>query len=256
VRRTRSRRFAWFSATALTLSTALAGALTMHAAGRTVWDGVYTAAQAERGTVLYAEQCSRCHGDFLDGAGAGERVVALTGVTFEENWESASLSDLFDTIARTMPRGAPGTMTGRQVLDVMAFLLQSNGYPGGATELTETAELASIDIVGRDGPRPLRAGAGVRSVGCLAKEAGDLWTLVQASEPVRTRNPMASSERDLARARAIPLGSRTITLAGSAPGRESGLGMKVEVKGVLSAADSPHYRITVMSLQAIAPACS
>jgi hypothetical protein len=31
--------------------------------------------------------------------------------------------------------------------------------------------------------------------------------------------------------------------------------MKVEVKGALSAVDPSNYRLTVMSLQAIAPAC-
>ena len=237
----------------MTLTTALAWAMTIQAAGRTVWDGVYTPSQAERGAALYAERCSGCHGDFLEGDGAGERVVALIGTTFEDNWESASLSDLYDKIARTMPRGTPGTLSGPQVLEAMAFLLKSNGYPAGATNLSGTAELASIDIVGRDGPRPLRVGAGVRTVGCLAKDAGDVWTLVRATVPARTRNPMASSERDLDRARATPLGAGVVTLTGSAAGRESGLGMKVEVKGVLSALDPRSYRVTVMSLQAIAP---
>ena len=239
----------------LTLTAALASTLTIHAAARTVWDGVYATSQAERGTILYAGQCSRCHGDFLDGDGVEERVVALMGTTFEENWESASLSDLFDKIRRTMPRGTPGTLSSAQVLDLMAFLLKSNGYPAGIAELAETADLASVDIVGRDGPRPLRIGSGVRTVGCLAKGAGDVWTLVRAAVPVRTKNPMASSERDLARARATPLGTSTITLTGATAGHESGIGMKVEVKGALSAVDPSNYRLTVMSLQAIAPAC-
>jgi len=239
----------------LTLGVAVAWALTVHAAARTVWDGVYTEAQAERGMELYAEHCSRCHGDFLDGDGADERAVALEGVTFAENWESASLSDLFDTVARTMPRGAPGTLSRRQTLDLVAFVLRSNGYPSGNNELPDSAELASVDIVGRDGPRPLRAGAGVRTVGCLAGNAGDVWTLVRASLPVRTRNPAASSERDLDRARAIPLGSELITLTGPVAERQSGPGTKVEVKGVLSLIDPPRYGITVMSLQRIAPAC-
>lgn len=255
MRRIRARRPACAVAIALTLSAAVAGLVTVHAAGRTVWAGVYTAAQAQRGAASYAKECSGCHGDFLDGAGAGERAVALAGPTFEENWESASLGDLFEKIARTMPYRSPGTLSRRQVLDVMAFLLEANGYPGGTTELTDTAELASIDIVGRDGPRALRVGAGVRSVGCLAKEPGDRWTLVRASEPVRTRTPMASSARDLDRARATAPGAGTIALAGAAPGGESRPGMKVEVKGVLSAVDPLHYQITVMSLQTIAPAC-
>jgi mono/diheme cytochrome c family protein len=239
----------------LTLAAVLAWALAPVAAGRTVWDGVYATSQAERGAGLYAGQCSRCHGDFLDGDGAAERAVALVGPTFEENWDAASLSDLFDTIGRTMPRGAPGTLTRPQVLDVMAFLLQSNGYPVGTAELQDTAELASIDVVGRNGPTPLRVGSGVRSVGCLVKESGDGWTLVRASVPLRTRNPSASRERDLERARATPLGTGTITLAGAVDGRDRSLGMKVEVKGALAAVDAPRYRITVMSLQAIGPAC-
>ena len=34
---------------------------------RTVWDGVYTEGQAERGQVLYTEACSACHAADLRG---------------------------------------------------------------------------------------------------------------------------------------------------------------------------------------------
>ena len=34
---------------------------------RTVWDGVYTEGQAERGQVLYTEACSGCHAPDLRG---------------------------------------------------------------------------------------------------------------------------------------------------------------------------------------------
>src|SRR5262245_21377769 len=83
---------------------AAACTLTVVAAGRTVWEGVYSTAQADRGKGVYAEECSTCHGDFLDGDGAGGRAVALSGTTFADNWESASLNDLFVKIGRTMPR--------------------------------------------------------------------------------------------------------------------------------------------------------
>jgi mono/diheme cytochrome c family protein len=234
---------------------ALAWALTVHGAGRTVWDGVYTGPQAERGNSLYSEQCSRCHGDFLGGDGASERVVALTGATFEEDWESASLNDLFVKIARTMPPGSPGGLSTRQTLDLVAYLLQFNGYPAGTTELPDTSELARIEIVGRDGPRPLRAGAGVRSVGCLSRAANGGWTLVHATAPVRTRNPQASTGRDLDRARATPMGSEAIRLAGSAPTGDTAAGLKVEVKGVLSTVGPPQRDIAVMSLQVVGPSC-
>src|ERR1700677_4631375 len=34
-----------------------------------VWDGVYTAEQADRGKALYGKQCASCHGAGLDGSG-------------------------------------------------------------------------------------------------------------------------------------------------------------------------------------------
>jgi mono/diheme cytochrome c family protein len=33
----------------------------------TVWDGVFTREQADRGEKLYADRCARCHGDTLQG---------------------------------------------------------------------------------------------------------------------------------------------------------------------------------------------
>src|SRR6185295_9189270 len=56
-------------------------------AGRTIMDGVYTVAQAERGKEKYGQKCSSCHGDFLEGG----RGPALSGQEFEANWDPASL---------------------------------------------------------------------------------------------------------------------------------------------------------------------
>ena len=202
-----------------------------------MWDSVYSAAQAERGKDIYAQQCSGCHGDFLDGDGASGRVVALSGDAFADNWESASLNDLFVKIGRTMPRGAPGTLSSRQTLELMAFLLQYNGFPAGTGELAETPELALVDIVGKDGPRPLRPGSGVRAVGCLTAD-GDAWTLTRASAPVRTRTATVSTGPDVDRARTTPLGTRTIRLANAKPGSDVRAGAKVEARGALSADDA------------------
>ena len=226
------------------------GGYVAGAAGKTVWDGVYGAAQAERGKEAYAQKCSGCHGDFLDGDGVNGGVVALSGTTFADNWEAASLNDLFVKVGKTMPRDAPGTLSSRDTLDLMAFLLQFNGCPAG-TDLVQSSELALVDIVGKDGPRPLRAGAGVRAVGCLTAE-GDSWTLTRASAPVRTRTPGVSTGPDVDRARTAPLGSRTIRLANARPGSDVRAGAKVEARGSLSAEDA----VSVTSLLVVDPACS
>lgn len=236
------------------LAAVLAGRSAVGAAGKTVWDGVYVAAQAERGQDLYAQRCSGCHGDFLDGDGADGRIVALSGADFADNWESASLNDLFAKIAKTMPRGAAGTLRSAETLDLIAFLLKYNGYPSGATALAETPDLALVDIVGKDGPRPLRVGSGVRTVGCLTPDPNNAWTLTRASALVRTKNPVASTGPDADRARATPLGSKTIRLTNGKLDAEARAGTKVEVKGALSTVGAEDG-ITVMSLQVIGPMC-
>jgi hypothetical protein len=233
---------------------AVAAARQAGATSKTVWDGVYSAAQADRGKGIYGQQCSGCHGDFLDGDGASGRVVALSGSTFADNWESASLNDLFVKIGRTMPRGSPGSLSSPDTLDLMAFLLQYNEFPAAAADLRESPELALIDIVGKDGPRPLRPGAGVRAVGCLTAGAADAWTLTRAAAPVRTRVPGVSIGPDVDRARTAALGSQTIRLANAKPGPDLRAGAKVEVKGALSTAGTDNA-ITVMSLQMVAPVC-
>ncbi len=240
--------------TCLILGLILAGPSPVGAAGKTVWDGVYVAAQAERGQELYLQRCGFCHGDFLDGDGVSGRVVALSGATFADNWEAASLNDLFIKIAKTMPRGAPGTLGSAETLDLVAFLLQFNGFPPGTSTLAETPDLALVEIVGADGPRPLRVGSGVRIVGCLTTAAGDSWTLTRASTLVRTRNPAASTGFDADRARATPLGSTTIRLTNAKLEPMQEPGAKVEVKGALSAIGA-EIGITVMSLQVVGPVC-
>src|SRR5215213_9390439 len=49
-----------------------------------VWSGVYTTAQAERGRVVYAAQCGRCHGDDL----SGNRAYPLVGERFMDHWDA------------------------------------------------------------------------------------------------------------------------------------------------------------------------
>ena len=50
----------------------------------TVWSGVYTPEQAQRGEGLYAQGCARCHGFDLLG---GEMAPALADGQFRSNWE-------------------------------------------------------------------------------------------------------------------------------------------------------------------------
>src|SRR6266478_2954271 len=71
-----------------------------ESATRSVWDGVYTDQQAKRGEPKYRENCADCHGDDLEG---DAEAPALSGATFQTNWEGLPLGSLFQRIRRDMP---------------------------------------------------------------------------------------------------------------------------------------------------------
>lgn len=108
--------------------------------GVSVWEGVYTAAQARRGEALYTTHCGGCHGAALTGL---EAAPALVGDTFNATWEGAPLADLFERIRATMPQTRPGSLTRTQNADVLAYILQVAKYPAGERELDAQA-LAGI----------------------------------------------------------------------------------------------------------------
>jgi mono/diheme cytochrome c family protein len=114
-------------------------------APQSVWDGVYTAAQAARGAAIYEDSCSSCHATDLLGAGP---MPALTGPGFRKEWNGQPLGDLFERMSVSMPADKPGKLTRDQDADVLAFILKSNDFPAGKTEMKgSTPELSKIKFV-------------------------------------------------------------------------------------------------------------
>ncbi len=101
---------------------------------RTVWDGVYSEEQSKRGEAVYAETCANCHGTSLEGI---DMSPALSGSTFNSNWNDLTMGDLAERIRISMPADRPGTMTRAQIADVMAFMLKANKFPAGQEELPQ-----------------------------------------------------------------------------------------------------------------------
>jgi mono/diheme cytochrome c family protein len=112
---------------------------------RTIWDGVFTEAQAARGEKVYAEYCGYCHGDGLGGV---EAAPALTGPAFYANWEGETLNALFERIRTGMPQDSPGSLSRAQNADIVAHMLRVGGYPAGDAELDgQAGALGQIRIV-------------------------------------------------------------------------------------------------------------
>jgi mono/diheme cytochrome c family protein len=93
---------------------------------RTVWAGVYAAAQADRGAGRYASQCAMCHGAEMTG-GAG--VPGLAGPEFLFGWNNKSAAELLDYLKANMPPAEPGVLSDAQYVDVIAAMFRTNGFP-------------------------------------------------------------------------------------------------------------------------------
>jgi cytochrome c len=116
----------------------LAGLALIAQTTRTVWDGVYTDAQAQRGEGFYAKECASCHGAELTG---GEAAPPLTGDSFYANWNGLTLGDLFERIRVSMPQNAPGSLSRQENVDILAFILKVNQFPAGKAELDRQTEI-------------------------------------------------------------------------------------------------------------------
>jgi len=122
---------------ALALAPGIAGAQ-----GRiSIWDGVYTDAQAGRGHTLYMQSCARCHGADLSGT---YEIPPLVG-RFMPYWSGSTLDALFDYVSTAMPLDHPGALGAGANADIVAFILKSNDIPSGSKELS-AGNLKSINF--------------------------------------------------------------------------------------------------------------
>jgi quinoprotein glucose dehydrogenase len=101
-------------------------------AARTVWDGVYSEAQAARGKTAYDAQCAFCHQADLRGQGF---ATGLVEDVFASRWRDGNLGDLFTIVKVTMPQDKPASLTDDEYAAIVAYLLQANRYPSGQQEL-------------------------------------------------------------------------------------------------------------------------
>ena len=115
-----------------------------------MWDGVYTAAQAERGRTAYAQTCASCHAEDLRGRSTAPSLIEES---FLFLWSDMSVGDLFERTRMLMPSDRPGSLPAETYADIMAFIAQKNGFPAGSTELgTDVGALKQILITEKRPP--------------------------------------------------------------------------------------------------------
>jgi S-disulfanyl-L-cysteine oxidoreductase SoxD len=221
--RRRLVRLAAFAASPLLVWLSVAatlGAQVPQPAGRTVWDGVYTDAQATRATSTFNQSCSNCHSLTPQGN------RSLTGDKFWEGFTQKTVGDLLTYVKTNMPNGNGGSLSAVAYNDLVALILKSNNFPAGATELAPET-IANVQIIPKDGPGELPANVLVRIVGCLGKSGSD-WVLTHATAPVRIEKTGAVPE-DATR----PLGDKTTTLKFVLNRLDSYMGQRMSASGLL-----------------------
>ncbi|MBI4473969.1 MAG: cytochrome c [Acidobacteria bacterium] len=222
---------------------------------KTVWAGVYTAAQAERGQAAFETHCINCHqGDIAD----DDSAARFRDRNFMERWRESDLESFYTFIKVTMPRRRPGSLPENVYVDIVANFLHANRFPTGSQELTFAA-LKGIQIEGKDGPKPLGGGALVQIVGCLAKDEKNAWMITQATEPARTARAMGSTASEMDNAMVKPLGNQiyrlqSVDYLGEDFMIESHLGHKVQTKGLLIR-QPDRDRIDITSMEVLGESC-
>ncbi len=114
----------------------------VSAQGKTTADGVYSAAQAKRGEIVYTKACAGCHQPDLSGDG---QTPALAGKDFNMDFNDGSVGDLFERTRISMPADKPGSLPPADVADVIAFILSKGHFPAGQSELP--ADLAALKAI-------------------------------------------------------------------------------------------------------------
>ncbi|MGE0813129.1 MAG: hypothetical protein AB7O28_22205 [Vicinamibacterales bacterium] len=110
-----------------------------RAQGATTADGVYTSEQSAKGKALFEEVCLTCH-----------QPAKFAGAEFTRAYVGKPLSEISATMAE-MPQDNPGSLTAGDFATLIAYFLEMNKYPAGATPLDgETSALRRIMV----SPRP------------------------------------------------------------------------------------------------------
>src|SRR5258707_1215488 len=99
---------------------------------KSVWDSVYTKAQAQKGEAIYNEKCSKCHG--ADASGGDAPSLADSG--FAGDWDGLTVLQLFDRTRSSMPQDAPQSLSREETASLIAYLLSKNNFPAASADLS------------------------------------------------------------------------------------------------------------------------
>ena len=117
-----------------------AGALGALVAGRTAHADepeLYSIAQAKLGAATYTDKCLKCHT-------AEGMAPVLKGDSFWPEWDGKPARALYSRILSTMPADDPGSIPEKDVINLVAYIMEMNGLQGGTKDIQTPEELNKI----------------------------------------------------------------------------------------------------------------
>jgi hypothetical protein len=106
-------------------------------------DGIYTKAQADGAKKQFDKICADCH-PFTVAAKKKPKDLPLGDEPFFENWTGRPVAELVTLIALTMPNDGSAVVTDKEAVDLVAYILQQNGFPAGSRPLTKDTAAATL----------------------------------------------------------------------------------------------------------------
>jgi mono/diheme cytochrome c family protein len=118
-----------------------------------VWAGVSTQAQSDRGKIAYSGICAKCHGRNGNGAGDPDQPESpsVARQAFLTKWEGQSLATLFEYVRTTKPQDNPKSRSDQDYIDAIAYMMTLSQVPVGESELPPDPAALEAFVVG---PKP------------------------------------------------------------------------------------------------------
>ena len=112
----------------------------------TIWSGVYSKTEAERGKQVYAQLCGRCHGTDMKG---GLTAPGLIGAKFFDRWHDRRLADVMAFIQAGMPQEHEFYVPADSARAIVALMLRESGVPAGHESMSTDVKIQHDILITR-----------------------------------------------------------------------------------------------------------
>src|SRR6056297_3353448 len=119
-----------------------------------IWEGVYTEEQAQRGRDTFVGQCAQFHGTRGDGQAGRDpdqpAAPTLVNEALFQGWGGAPVATWTLYATETMPLNFPGGLDPQEYVDAFTYLLEVTGVPAGDQELVVDPQAVGAIVIERE----------------------------------------------------------------------------------------------------------